>query len=169
MKTCIDVRWNYFCDCSSSFSCSQIFLNYSSSSCACVRDSVQVAPGGAENTHWNVHKRHLCLKGNYRQFFWIVAFKREWCSNRANGAPRCGEAYGDSPVSLATTHMLWLHGKSGQESTEWSPMSGCEPGPWTCVQTWTWAKVKARPRPLVNASRRADKSRSDKKTLSKVT
>ena len=28
----------------------EICLNYSSS-CACVRDSVQVAPGGAENTH----------------------------------------------------------------------------------------------------------------------
>ena len=34
----------------------ELFLNYSSSSCACVRDSVQVAPGGAENTHWNIHK-----------------------------------------------------------------------------------------------------------------
>ena len=38
------------------------FLNYSSSSCACVRDSVQVAPGGAENTHCNAHKRHQCLR-----------------------------------------------------------------------------------------------------------
>ena len=29
----------------------ELFLNYSSISCACVRDYVQVAPGGAENTH----------------------------------------------------------------------------------------------------------------------
>ena len=47
----------------------ELFLTYSSSSCACVRDSVQVAPSGAENTHWNIHKRHLCLRCNYRQFF----------------------------------------------------------------------------------------------------
>ena len=26
-------------------------------------------------------------------------------------------AYGDSPVSLAMTHMRWLHGQSGHEST----------------------------------------------------
>ena len=47
----------------------RICSNYSSSSCACVRDFVQEAPGGAENTHWNIHKRHLCLRGTYRQFF----------------------------------------------------------------------------------------------------
>ena len=34
-----------------------------------MRDSVKVAPGGAENTHWNTHKRRLCLRGNYRQIF----------------------------------------------------------------------------------------------------
>ena len=44
------------------------FLNDSSSSSwACVRDSVQVAAGGAENTHWNINQRRPCLSGNYRQ------------------------------------------------------------------------------------------------------
>ena len=38
------------------FLCTELFLNYSSSSCARARDSVQMAPGGAENTHWNTHK-----------------------------------------------------------------------------------------------------------------
>ena len=27
------------------------------------------------------------------------------------------QAYGDSPLSLATTHVRWLHGRSGHEST----------------------------------------------------
>ena len=34
-----------------------------------VRGSVHVAPGGAENTLWNIYKRHLCLRRNYRHFF----------------------------------------------------------------------------------------------------
>ena len=43
-------------------------------------------------------------------------------------------AYGDCPVSLAMTHMRWLHGQCGHLSTEytlaWSSASvGCESGP----------------------------------------
>ena len=30
--------------------------------------------------------------------FWIVVYRREWCSNRANGAPRCG---GASEISIS--------------------------------------------------------------------
>ena len=41
----------------------------SEAGCVCVRDSVQVAPSGAENTRWNIHRRHLCLGGHGRQFF----------------------------------------------------------------------------------------------------
>ena len=31
-------------------------------------NSVHVAPGGAENTRWDSHRRQLCLRKNYRQF-----------------------------------------------------------------------------------------------------
>ena len=36
-----------------------------------------MAPGGSENTRLNTHHRQLCLRENYRQFLWIVVFKRE--------------------------------------------------------------------------------------------
>ena len=38
------------------------------SRCACVHDSVHVAPGGAQKTCWNTYERQRCLRGNYRQF-----------------------------------------------------------------------------------------------------
>ena len=80
-------------------------------------------------------------------------------------------ANGDSPISLAMTHMRWLLGQSGHESTglhtKWSPMSvGCEPDPSTRAQTRTRANVKLRPRPLcvrpnrLNAKTKQDKTRT---------
>ena len=143
-----------------------------------MRDSVQVAPCGAENTHWNIHKRHLRLRGNYRQFFESSFSDVNGVQTERTDAPRCGGALEISmsccmcePLEtaqslLAMTHMRWLSDKRGHESTE---SLGCELGPWTCAQTGTRAKVKARPRPLVSAIRRAEKSRSDKTTLSKFT
>ena len=106
----------------------RIIFSYSSGSCACVCDSVHVAPGGAENTHWNTHKRHLCLWANYRQFLgsWISygnsinQMKRRaemWRRLRNVHVLLHVRANGDSPVSLAMTHMRWLHGQSGHEST----------------------------------------------------
>ena len=64
------------------------------------------------------------------------------------------QASGDSPVSLAMTHMRWAHGQSGHESTDdtlsVSLLSvGGKPGPSTGARTRTWADVNVRPRPLV--------------------
>ena len=55
-------------------------------------------------------------------------------------------AHGDCPVSLAMTHMRWLSGQSGHQSTK---SLGCEPGPSTGARTRTRAEVNVRPRPLV--------------------
>ena len=111
-------------------------------------------------------------QGKLSPIFWVVVFRREWCSNRANGAPRCGgalenihvllhvRANGDGPVSLAMTHMRWLHGQSGHESTD-STLSVvlCVGG----LQAW----------PINGCSNKdagkSDKSRLDKTTLSKFT
>ena len=37
-------------------------------------NSVHVAPGGAENTRWDIYRRQLSLRRNYRNFFWMVVF-----------------------------------------------------------------------------------------------
>ena len=66
----------------------ELFLNYSRSSCVCVRDSVHVAPDGAENTHGNTHKRHL-LSAEIVANFFDRGFPTGTVSNKGNGAPRC--------------------------------------------------------------------------------
>ena len=66
---------------------------------------------------------------------------------------------GDSPVSLAMTHMLWCKGQdeSADAHRVWSKVSvGGEPGPSTCARTRTRAEVIVRHRPLVNTDRHKD-------------
>ena len=63
-------------------------------------------------------------------------------------------ANGDSPVSLAMTHVRWVHGQGGHESTDCnecvsSVSMGCVLGPSIGARTITWAEVNARRRPLV--------------------
>ena len=68
-------------------------------------------------------------------------------------------AYGDCPVSLAMTHMQWLQGQSGHESTGYT-----QSGPqcrWVAslahrlvLETRTRANVNVRPRPLALQSQR---------------
>ena len=66
-------------------------------------------------------------------------------------------ANGDSPVSLAMTHMRWPHGKSGHESTGYTV---CGPlRRWVAslahrkvLETRTRANVNVRPRPLAQHS-----------------
>ena len=63
----------------------------------------------------------------------------------------------DSPVSMATTHMQWLHGRGGHQSTD---CTGCGPNVSLGVQlgssirarTKMRAKVNVRPRPLVQTN-----------------
>ena len=81
-------------------------------------------------------------------------------------------ANGDSPVSLAMTHMRWLRGQSGRESTDYtqSVLPLCrwvgKRGAPTSAQTGTRANMNVRPRHLVNKQQDQDQrktSRKDKK------
>ena len=86
-------------------------------------NSVHVAPGGAENTRWDTCRRQLCLRRNYRQFFgwWFSEVNgmsaQMWRRRRNTHVLLHVRAYGDSPVSLAMTHMRWVHGQGGHKST----------------------------------------------------
>ena len=85
----------------------ELFLNYSSSSCACVRDSVQVAPGGAENTHCNT--RHF-FGSSFTDVNGVQTERTERPDVEAPQkypSPAAVRANGDNPVSLAMTHMRW--------------------------------------------------------------
>ena len=148
----------------------ELFLNNSSSSCACVRDSVQVAPGGAENTHCNTHKRHQCLRRNYRQFFGssftdVNGVQTERTERPDVEAPQkypspaaCASHWRQPSLFGDDTHAVVTRPKWAREHgvhTEWSPMSvGCEPGPSIGARTRTRAEVNVRPRPLVQVNRR---------------
>ena len=71
-------------------------------------------------------------------------------------------AYGGCAVSLAITHMRWVHGQGGHESTGYTiSVVPCVGG----LQAWLldtrmWANVNVRPRPL---AQRAGKEKERKK------
>ena len=116
----IDVRWNYFVIAAAALLVHRtIFELQQQQLCMC---ALHVAPDQAENTHWNTRKRHLCLSGNYRQFF------GSWFSDLNGVKQRERSAQnGDSPVSLVVTHLRWLHGQGGRVNM------GCTRSVFQCV------------------------------------
>ena len=99
--------------------------------------------------------------GKLASIFSIVVFKRERYSNEGDRSGNVWKrfinvyvllhvrAYGDSPVSLAMTHMRWLRSQRGHKST------GCTRGVVQCIgpsthaRTRTWARTNVRLRSLV--------------------
>ena len=170
---------NHFCDCSSSVSCSKNYFCTAAAAIVHVRDSVQVPPGGAENTHWNIHREIIAIFFG-SSFSDVKVFKQSersahmWRRLRNIHVRLHVRANGDSSVSLAMTHMRWLHGQSGHESTGYT-----QSGPqcrWVAslahghvLRQGRGQKLKQDPDPLVSAKRRTEKSKSDKTTLSKFT
>ena len=83
-------------------------------------------------------------------------------------------AYGDCPVSLAKTHMRWLHGRSGHESTGYTRsvvqcVGGLRAWPINMCSNKDAGKSQSETRPLVSVNRREDKSRCvDNETFWKV-
>ena len=82
-------------------------------------------------------------------------------------------ASGDSPVSLAMTHMRWLHGQSGHG--EHGPLRvcslvpvGCEPGPSIGARARTRAKVNVRLRPLARKDNRQKERIARRRETTKV-
>ena len=84
----------------------------------------------------------------------------------------CASLWRHSPVSLAMTHMQWLRGQGGHESTDYtqSMVPLCwwvgKPGQSTRARTRTRASMNVRPRHLVTKQQAQDQrktSRKDKK------
>ena len=78
-------------------------------------------------------------------------------------------AFGDCPVSLATTHMRQKHGRAGHESTDfaevWSSVSvGGKLGPPTSARNWDAGENERKtPTPDATNRHRARKCKSEKK------
>ena len=107
----------------------KLFLNCSSSRVVHVCVILYTWRPAGRKTRIGIFTRDICVSGEIianfldRGFQTGTVLKQSERSAQMWRRPRNVHvllhvrAYGDSPVSLAMTHMRWLHGQSGHEST----------------------------------------------------
>ena len=117
-----------------------------------MRDSVQVAPGGAENTLGTFTRDIHVLEEVIANFLDPLEQRdrsaQMWRRLRNVHVLLHVRAYGECQVSLAMTHMRWVHGQSGHG--EHGPHRVWSLVPVIGARTRTRAEVNVRPRPLAH-------------------